>query len=158
LLPSGYTVVVHQTNTDAFNITQTDVLTRFVDVAHSRTATQWSEEASHADDTREIQRGDLSSPTTYTLTTLPDGKTKMCTPRPIVNPISTDWAWLDGNATDEGPSSTHPGCEVWQKVTSNQYGNTTYVLHLGSGNVPVAQVVTGVTMAPSGKPRISVGR
>jgi hypothetical protein len=43
--------------------------------------TLWPDDPSHLDNTRTIQRKGLSSPATYELTTLPDGK--------IVHPVTT---------------------------------------------------------------------
>ena len=155
--PPGYTVTVHQSNIDSFNRTETASFVRRADVEHARTVTQWAVMSSHVDDTLELRRGDLAAPTDFTVTTLPDGSTKMCTPRPLINPVSSDWAWLaDPGTTDEGPSAEFPGCEKWQLTTRNKFGNTTYVLHTkGSSFTPVAQVVMGFTMAPSGKARIA---
>ena len=60
-LPLGYTVAVPQTDVDAFNVTQTATLVRRVDCHNSRTATQWSVQASRASDDLELQRGDLAT-------------------------------------------------------------------------------------------------
>ena len=55
------------------------MLKRFGDAAISHMVTQLPEDPSHLDNTRKIQRKGLSSPATYALTTLPNGKTEMCT-------------------------------------------------------------------------------
>ena len=68
-----------RTHTDACNITQTGMLKRFGDAAISHMVTQLPDDPSHLDNTRKIQRKGLSSPATYALTTLLDGKTEMCT-------------------------------------------------------------------------------
>ena len=118
---------------------------------------------SHADDTLEIRRGDVASPTVYTVTTLPGGASKMCTPRPMVNPVQTDFA-LFANGTGPAPSQYpepvcgQEACEQWRVETATQYGNTSYVLHVVSKTkAPVAQVITATAFgpAPGDKPKVS---
>jgi hypothetical protein len=73
--------MVHQTDTEALAISRklAPLLKRFGDAAISHMVTQWPEDPSHLGNTRKIQIKGLSSPATYALTTLPDGKTEMCT-------------------------------------------------------------------------------